>query len=98
MAAPGLSLGGVSGGGSLLAVLRAHGGFSCRDWAPGARLPSRRHVGSVVVHWLSCPATCGFFPDQGLNLYLLYCQAGSVFFFFLPPLFFNINVFILIGG
>ena len=45
---------------------------SCGEW----RLLSS--CGSVVVaHWLSCPKACGVFPDQGLNLQLLYWQADS---------------------
>ena len=29
----------------------------------------------VVAHRLSCSVTCGIFPDQGLNLYLLHWRA-----------------------
>ena len=34
-------------------------------------------TGSIVVaHGLSCSKACEIFPDQGLNLYLLYWQVG----------------------
>ena len=37
-----------------------------------------RHTGSVVVvHGLSCSATCGIFPDQGSNPCPLHWQADS---------------------
>ena len=32
----------------------------------------------VVVHRLSCSATCRVFPHQGLNLFLLHWQADSL--------------------
>ena len=49
----------------------------------------------VVLHELSCPETCGIFPDQGSNPCPLHCQTdfyplyhqGSpilLFFFFFP--------------
>ena len=31
----------------------------------------------VVVYWLSCPAACGIFLDQGWNLCPLHWQADS---------------------
>ena len=34
-------------------------------------------VASLVAHRLSCPATCGIFLDQGLNLCLLHWQVDS---------------------
>ena len=44
------------------------GGFSyCGAPAAGARASIVHHVGTVVVHGLSCSAACGIFPDQGLN-------------------------------
>ena len=44
----------------------------------GSRAPEHRLRGSVVVvHGLSCSATCGIFPDQGSNPCLLHWQADS---------------------
>ena len=46
-------------------------GFSCyRAWALEHRL-------QLVAHGLSCPAACGFFPDQGWNLCPLHWEVGS---------------------
>ena len=47
-------------------------GFSCYN------VQALELVGSVVVvHRPSCPAECGIFPDQGLNLHPLHWQANS---------------------
>jgi hypothetical protein len=35
------------------------------------------HRSSSCGHRLSCPATCGTFPDQGCTLHPLPCQADS---------------------
>ena len=32
----------------------------------------------VVAHGLSYSVACGIFPDQGLNLHLLYWQVNSL--------------------
>ena len=32
----------------------------------------------VAAHGLSCSMACGFFPDQGSNLCLLYLQEDSL--------------------
>ena len=41
--------------------------------------PRLQSTGSIVVtHGLSCSVACGIFPDQGLNLYLLHWQAGTL--------------------
>ena len=41
---------------------------ACRLWSAGS---------VVVAHGLSCSATCGIFPDQGLNPRPLHWQADS---------------------
>ena len=58
---------------------------SCSTWAfHGSGFSSSGaqaigHMASViVVHMLSCPAACGIFPNQGLNLCLLHWQADSL--------------------
>ena len=55
------------------------GGFShCRAQARGASVQQLHCAVSVVVaHRLSCPAACGTFPIQGLNLCPLHWQADS---------------------
>ena len=41
--------------------------------------PGVQSTGSVVVAlWLSCPAACGIFPDQGSNLGLQHQQVDSL--------------------
>ena len=59
-------------------------GFACcRAWVLGAKdsivaahgLQSADSI--AVMHRLSCPEACGFFPDQGLNPYPLHWQADS---------------------
>ena len=40
--------------------------------------PRLYSIGSIAVaNGLSCPAACGIFPDQELNLHLLHWQADS---------------------
>ena len=72
----GLSLAAVSGGPSLVAVLRL-----LLLWSMGSRvrgLQYLQHVCSAAeVHRLSCSVACGSFPDQGLNPYPLAWQADS---------------------
>ena len=49
-----------------------------RVWASEAAAHRFRSVGSVdVAYGLSCPATCGIFLDQGLNLCHVQRQADS---------------------
>ena len=50
-----------------------------------------RSGSAVVVQRLSCLEACGIFPDQGSNPGPLQCTEDSFFFF-------NLNLFILIGG
>ena len=81
----GFSLVEVSRGSSLVAVHKLFivVASRCREWAQECmglvvvvlRLLS---TGSVAVApWaFSCPAACGIFPDQGLNLCLLHWQVG----------------------
>ena len=69
----------VNGGYSLVAVVGFSLWWLLLLWSTGSRahrLQQLQHVGSIVVaHGLSCSATCGIFPNQGLNLCLLHCQA-----------------------
>ena len=54
-------------------------GFNCCHMGSVVAVPGLESTGSiVVVHWLSCSAACGFFPDQGSNPCLLHWQADSL--------------------
>ena len=44
-------------------------------YRPSSVLPVLQSTGSTaVMHGLSCPAACGIFLDQGLNLHILHWQ------------------------
>ena len=87
VAAQGLSLITVSGGYSLVGVLRLlievaslaveHGLQGTR--ASVVAFPRLQSTGSIVVaHGRSCFTACGIFPDQGLNPCLLHWQTDSL--------------------
>ena len=57
---------------------RCTGFSSCGTWASVVVARGLQSAGSVVaVHGLSCSATCGIFPEQGLNPCPLQWQADS---------------------
>ena len=68
----------------LFLVARSRGSslFPCSgfppSWPPTLRSTSSRLRASVVVlHRLSCPETCGIFPNQGSNQHPLHWHADS---------------------
>ena len=67
---------------SLVAASGGHSQSQCVGLSPSRPLLLRstgsRRAGSVVVaHGPNCSASCGIFPDQGLNLCPLHWQADS---------------------
>ena len=67
---------------SLVSASGGHSSSRCAGLSPSRPLLLRstgsRRAGSVIVaHGPSCSATCGIFPDQGLNPCPLHWQADS---------------------
>ena len=67
---------------SLVVASGGHSSSRCAGLSLSRPFPlrstgSRRAGSAIVVHWPSCSAACGIFPDQGSNPCPLHWQADS---------------------